>query len=128
MLQKKKEGNGESHFGSCSVSSQTCCARPPLVATTEERGENVSIGMAQKLQRPERPAIVTVRRCSASSCRGMSRLTRTCSVWRRTQALDQAPAQVHHHQCPRLQSLHLRLHWHHRPRPLTDLPPDAFST
>lgn len=48
----------------------SCCASvapavrlfPPLLATTEERGENVSIGMAQTLQRPERPAIVTVRR------------------------------------------------------------------
>lgn len=32
---------------------------PLLVATTEERGENVSIGMAQTLQWPERPATVT---------------------------------------------------------------------
>ena len=31
-----------------------------LLATTEERDENVSIGMAQTLRRPERPAIVSV--------------------------------------------------------------------
>lgn len=78
----------------------------------------------------ETPAIVTVRRCGASSCRGRSRLSRTCLAWRRTRApaRGRALAQVRHRQWPRLQLLRPRLHWHHRPRPLTDPPPDAFST
>lgn len=31
------------------VRQSPCCAFPPLLATTEERGENVCIGLAQTL-------------------------------------------------------------------------------
>lgn len=78
-------------------------------------------------QQPERPATVTVRLRGASSCLGRSRPSRTCSVWRRTQAPAQgrglALARVRHRRW-----LPPHLHWRHRTRPPTDPPPDAFST
>lgn len=102
-----------------------CCAFPLLLATTEERGGWIGMAAAR-----ERPAIVTVRLRSASSCPGRSRPNRTCSVWRRTPApaRGRAPARVRRRRWPRLRPLHRRLHWRHRTRPLTDPPPDAFST
>lgn len=51
--QNKREREGAC-FGSRCPSRRPAVHFLPLLATTEERGENVSIGMAQTLQRPER--------------------------------------------------------------------------
>lgn len=129
-----KKVRGGSHFGSCCCASSCLAVRFLDFEIRHKRGEKVSIGMAQTPQPPERPAIVTVRRCGASSCRGRNTLSRTCSVWRQARgaARDRlpvlVPARVRRHRWRRLLPLHPHLRWRRSSRPLTDPPPGAFST